>query len=80
MERGNMQKSNDLKKPVVLVFAGPNGSGKTTVTKSISCDNIIIYDNSDTPYKIFSKGEERRTEIHPNKHWSESDIRRLLGL
>jgi len=27
---------NDLRKPVVLAFAGPNGSGKTTVTRSIS--------------------------------------------
>ena len=27
---------NVLKKPVILVFAGPNGSGKTTVTRSIA--------------------------------------------
>mgnify|MGYP004703185771 CR=1 FL=1 len=43
------------------------------------CDNIIIYDNSDTPYKIFSKSE-RGTEIHSNNYWSESDVRKLLEL
>ncbi len=43
------------------------------------CDNIIIYDNSDTPYRIFNK-REARTEIYPNKYWSESNIRKLLGI
>lgn len=194
MGRENMHKNDDSKKPVVLVFAGPNGSGKTTVTKSIStigtyvnaddlkrefnlsdieaaqaadalrnelldkgadfsfemvlsternlllmqkakaqgyevkcvyvltcdenisvfrvkerfksgghdvpedkirsryhkalailpqvvdvCDNIIIYDNSDAPYKLFSKSEGR-AEIHPDKYWSESDIRKFLAI
>lgn len=40
------------KKPVVPVFAGPNGSGKTTVTKSIS--TVGTYVNADDLRKEFN--------------------------
>jgi len=194
MGRETMQRNDSSIKPIVLVFAGPNGSGKTTVTKSIStfgtyvnaddlkieynltdveaakaadvlrndllnkgvdfsfetvlsternlllmqrakalgyevkciyvltcdeninilrvrervksgghdvpenkirgryhralallpkvvsvCDNIIIYDNSQTPEKILSKGDERMN-IYPNHCWTEADIRKLIGI
>lgn len=44
-----------------------------------ACDDIIIYDNTDTPQKIFSK-REGRAEIYPDKYWPEPAIRELLGM
>ena len=35
MGRGNMSMADNLRKPAVLAFAGPNGSGKTTVTRRL---------------------------------------------
>lgn len=46
-----MLKPDDLKKPVILVFAGPNGSGKTTVKKSVS--TVGAYINADDLKKKF---------------------------
>ena len=38
-------KDNKKRQPMVLVFAGPNGSGKTTITENI--DVIGEYTNAD---------------------------------
>ena len=35
MEQRNTSMDNNIHKPIVLVFAGPNGSGKTTVAKGV---------------------------------------------
>ena len=43
------------------------------------CDKILIFDNSDMPILIFSK-DYAGTEIFPNKFWTESALRKLLGL
>lgn len=43
------------------------------------CDKILVYDNTDTPSLIVSK-ENAHMDIFPNSHWSESALRRLLGL
>ena len=44
MERGNMSK-NKKRLPEVIVFAGPNGSGKTTITRMAK--TIGVYINAD---------------------------------
>ena len=52
--------------PEVIVFAGPNGSGKLTITRMAKtvglipqlvdiCDILHIYDNTNTPFRIFKK-------------------------
>ena len=33
---------NDARKPIVLVFAGPNGSGKTTVTRGLPTFGVYV--------------------------------------
>lgn len=43
------------------------------------CDKLLVYDNSDAPSLIFNK-DNAYMEIFPNSHWSESALRRLLGL
>jgi predicted ABC-type ATPase len=43
------------------------------------CDKILIFDNSDMPFLIFSK-EYNKTEIFPNKFWTETALRKLFGL
>lgn len=43
------------------------------------CDKILVYDNTDAPSLIFSK-KNAYTEIFPNSHWPESELRKLLGL
>lgn len=43
--RGNMWMIDMRKQPIVLVFAGPNGSGKTTATKALPV--IGAYVNAD---------------------------------
>lgn len=43
------------------------------------CDKMLIYDNSDKPSLIFKK-ETAYSEIFPNIHWSEADLKKLLGL
>jgi len=47
-----MLKSDYAKRPVVLVFAGPNGSGKTTVTNSIL--TVGTYVNADDLKKEYN--------------------------
>jgi predicted ABC-type ATPase len=42
------------------------------------CDKILVYDNSDAPSLIFSK-EGAYSENHPNAHWPEPTLRKLLG-
>jgi len=42
---------NGFRKPVVLAFAGPNGSGKTTVTRSLSAFGTYI--NADDMQKEY---------------------------
>jgi predicted ABC-type ATPase len=42
------------------------------------CDKIVIYDNSDTPFLIFSK-ENAYSEIFPNSLWPETRLHKLLG-
>jgi len=61
------------RKPIVLVFAGPNGSGKTTVTRGFSV--VGTYVNADD-----MKKESSYSEISPNDHWPEAKLRALLGL
>lgn len=43
------------------------------------CDKILIYDNTDMPSLIFRK-ENAYTEIFPDSHWPEPELRKLLGL
>lgn len=43
------------------------------------CDKVLVYDNTDTPSLIFSK-KNAYSEVFPNSHWSESALRKLLGL
>lgn len=43
------------------------------------CDKILVYDNTDVPTLIFSK-ENSYIRIFPNTHWTESALRKLLGL
>ena len=43
------------------------------------CDKILVYDNSDKPALVFRK-EIAYSEIFPNKHWPEAELKKLLGL
>lgn len=43
------------------------------------CDKILIYDNSEVPVLIYSK-EKAYSQILPNNLWSESVLRKLVGL
>jgi predicted ABC-type ATPase len=43
------------------------------------CDSIIIYDNTDMPFKIFSKNGSH-FEVCPNSYWSDPQIRNLVGM
>ena len=43
------------------------------------CDKLLIYDNTDIPYLIFSKNG-KQMEIQSNMHWSEAEIRNLMKL
>ena len=43
------------------------------------CDKLFIFDNSDVPALIFCK-DNTKTDIYPNRFWSEQDIRKLLRL
>ena len=51
MERGNMSKTKK-RLPEVIVFAGPNGSGKTTITRMAK--TIGVYINADDIKKLNS--------------------------
>jgi len=42
----------NMSKPLILVFAGPNGSGKTTITKHLRCYGVYI--NADDLKKEYS--------------------------
>ena len=78
MEQKNM--CEQIKKPEIIVFAGPNGSGKTTVTKLAKvCDVLHIYDNSTLPFRIFKK---RKSEYFywQNEDWSKEKIQQLTGI
>ena len=37
-----MSENNTIKLPEVVVFAGPNGSGKTTITRMLSCSKSLV--------------------------------------
>ena len=71
------------KKPEVIVFAGPNGSGKTTITKLAkvieSYINLHVYDNSTLPFRIFKK---RKQEYFywQNENWDKDKIQQLTGI
>jgi len=43
-----------------------------------TCDNIIIYDNTDMPHPIFEK-TDAGVKIFSNDYWSETEILKLLG-
>lgn len=43
------------------------------------CDKLLIYDNSDVPVLIYSK-DNSKTDVLPNRFWSETDIRAMLEL
>ena len=45
MEQGSISMANATRKPIVLAFAGPNGSGKTTVTRGLP--TFGTYTNAD---------------------------------
>lgn len=45
----------------------------------ITCDKILVYDNSDMPCLIFSK-EYGYSKIYPNSYWPEAALRKLLGI
>ena len=55
MSNGNMSMGNRYDKPVVLAFAGPNGSGKTTVTRSLQVFGTYI--NADDLKKEYGLGD-----------------------
>ena len=75
------------KLPEIIVFAGPNGSGKTTITrmaktigtyinaddikKSNSCTDLEATLNSDIPFRILKKNKYFHWE---NNHWSYLNI------
>ena len=60
---------NMHKKPEIIVFASPNGSGKST----------IIYDNSDKPFRIFKK---RKNDCFywKNEFWDREHINKLTNV
>ena len=37
-----MSVSDAIRLPEVVVFAGPNGSGKTTITRMMSCSKSLV--------------------------------------
>ena len=43
------------------------------------CDNILVYDNSDMPSLVYRK-EKTYSEIIPNNHWPEAELKILLAL
>jgi len=43
-----------------------------------TCDNIIIYDNSDIPHPIFEK-TDAGVKVFPNNYWSKAEILKLTG-
>ena len=47
-----MTTQENMSKPLILVFAGPNGSGKTTITKHLKCYGTYI--NADDLKKEYS--------------------------
>lgn len=75
-EGKNMLEADSQRRPVMLVFAGPNGSGKTTVTQSLP--TFGTYVNADDIKKKFSK-ENGQSKIYPNNYWPETELRKFLG-
>lgn len=73
--------NNTIKLPEVVVFACPNGSGKTTITRmaKVVGDYINADDNTKEPFRIFKK---RKAVCYRwcNQYWSNEDIERLTGI
>jgi predicted ABC-type ATPase len=58
----------NMSKPTILVFAGPNGSGKTTVTKQIPiCGVYINADDLKKEYNFSDMEAAQKAEIFRNK-------------
>jgi len=72
----------DRRKPIVLAFAGPNGSGKTAVARKLPV--VGTYVNADGLKReycltdIYNK-DNIKSSTYPNRFWSEQAIRKLLG-
>lgn len=66
-----------IRKPEIIVFAGPNGSGKTTITKLAK--TIEPYINADDAYRIFKK---RKDEFFywESEFWNKAQIEELVGI
>ena len=82
-----MQNNEASRLPEIIVFAGPNGSGKTTITKLAK--TIGLYINADDikasshctdleePFRIFKK---RKNEYFfwENDYWTEDLIKKMV--
>ena len=88
MEGENMSE----RKPMVLVFAGPNGSGKTTIKELFQirlladipellsiCDILHVYDNTERATRIVRKHKDQLS-IFPNEYWTEEQLFNLIGI
>lgn len=66
-----------IRKSEIIVFAGPNGSGKTTITKLAK--TIEPYINTDDAYRIFKK---RKDEFFywESEFWNKAQIEELVGI
>jgi predicted ABC-type ATPase len=57
-----------MSKPAILVFAGPNGSGKTTVTKQVPiCSTYIKADDLKKEYNLSDLEAAQKAEALRNK-------------